>query len=128
MYGDHQPDPGVAEPIYNLNGMDMDSLTPEDVMNDHVVPFVIWANYDIDEKEDVDISLNYLGNLLLKETGIPLTGYRTYLESYSEEYPLITAVGGRDSSGKLIDHKELVKRLLDLSAAQYYELFDKYDE
>ena len=128
MYGDHQPDPGVAEPIYNLNGMDMDSLTPEDVMNDHVVPFVIWANYDIDEKEDVDISLNYLGNLLLKETGIPLTGYRTYLERYSEEYPLITAVGGRDSSGKLIDHKKLIERLPDLSAAQYYELFDKYDE
>ena len=128
MYGDHQPDPGVAEPIYRLNGMDMNSLSPEDVMNDHVVPFVIWANYDIEEKEDVDISLNYLGNLLLKETEMPLTGYRTFLEGYAEDYPIITAVGGRDLNGRLMDHKELVEDLTDLSAAQYYELFDKYDE
>ncbi len=128
MYGDHQPDPGVAEPIYRLNGMDMNSLSPEDVMNDHVVPFVIWANYDIEEKEGVDISLNYLGNLLLKESGIPLTGYRAILEGYSEDYPIITAVGGRDLNGRLMDHRELVRDLTDLSAAQYYELFDKYDE
>lgn len=128
FYGDHQPDPEVVEPIYTMNGIDTNNLSAQNVINDHVVPFVIWANYDIEEGEDIDISLNYLGNLLLKEAGIPLTRYRSYIDSFSDEYPVVSAIGGLRKDGSIISLQELKEELTDLEAMQYYEMFEDSDE
>ena len=128
LFGDHQPDLDVMEPIYTMNGKDVENLTDEDTINNHMVPFVIWANFDIEEKSDVDLSLNYLGNLLLEEAGIPLTRYRTYTEGVRSGYPVISAIGGRDAQGSIKDVKELRSELNELSCLQYYEMFDDNDD
>ncbi len=127
FYGDHQPDPEDAEPIFSMNGIDVNNLPPEYVVKDHMVPFVIWANYDIKDESNVDISLNYLGNRLLKEAGIPLTRYRTYIETFSEEYPVISSIGGKRKDGSVIGLKELREELNALSSMQYYEMFEDTD-
>ena len=50
MFGDHQPTDIIAEPILEANGkLDDDSLQTQ--QERYIVPFVIWANYDI-EKQD----------------------------------------------------------------------------
>jgi len=128
FYGDHQPDPEVVEPIYTMNGIDVDNLSKEDVIKDHMVPFVIWANFDIDEDEDVDISLNHLGNLLLKEAGIPLTRYRSYIDSFAQDYPVISAIGGLKADGTVLGREEMKEELSGLDSMQYYEMFEDDDE
>ena len=127
MFGDHQPEPGVAAPLYALNGKDVNSLEKEDVMNDHTVPFVIWANYDIEEGQEEYLSLNYLGNLLLKKAGLPLTRYRSLLDEYYGDYPVISSFGGKDKNGEILEVSELKKDLPELSSLQYYELFEDED-
>ena len=48
-------------------------------MRQYAVPFFIWANYDIQEREDVVISPNFLGVLTAQAAGLPLTGYMEFL-------------------------------------------------
>jgi len=111
-----------------MNGIDVDNLSKEDVIKDHMVPFVIWANFDIDEDEDVDISLNHLGNLLLKEAGIPLTRYRSYIDSFAQDYPVISAIGGLKADGTVLGREEMKEELSGLDSMQYYEMFEDDDE
>ena len=42
------------------------------------VPYVIWANYDIEEATDVETSLNYLGAQVLSIAGVPLSPYQNF--------------------------------------------------
>ncbi len=127
MFGDHQPEPGVVSPLYALNGKDVNSLEKEDVIRNHTVPFVIWANYDIEEGRDEYMSLNYLGNLLLKEAGIPLSRYRSRLDGYYEDHPVICSLGGQGKDGEILELPELKKELKELASLQYYELFEDED-
>ena len=56
-----------------------------------MVPFILWANYDINE-DDVDkISANYLSSYLLKAAGLPGTAYNNYLLQLYQELPVINA-------------------------------------
>ncbi len=38
----------------------------------YVVPFVIWANYDIAEEQDVEISANYLSGKVMQTGASPV--------------------------------------------------------
>ena len=67
FWGDHQPNDYVVRPIYKEYGLDFDNQTYEQQQQRQKTPFFIWANYDIQEQTNVEISLNYL-NILLFET------------------------------------------------------------
>lgn len=88
MYGDHQP-------------FVSDYLILEDSQEakKYKTPFVIWANYDIEETEGMDLSMNYLGGLIMRTAGLPLSPYFAYLENMREQYPIITPNGYVDSNG-----------------------------
>lgn len=60
FFGDHQPNDTVAAPILNLNGMTTKTLTEDQLKLRYEVPYVIWANYDIDAESGKDTSANYL--------------------------------------------------------------------
>ena len=49
FFGDHQPSDTVAAPILAMNGMQWNALDEEQQKLRYQVPYVIWANYDIDE-------------------------------------------------------------------------------
>ncbi len=93
MFGDHQP--YVSDSILG-SGSDGNV---EQKLNKYRTPFVIWANYDIEEAEGYDISMNYLGGLLLRTAGVPLTPYFAYLEQLRTDYPVITFNGYLDREG-----------------------------
>lgn len=43
-----------------------------------MVPFVLWANYDIPEEEGVELSLNYLSALLMDAANCPGRSIRRF--------------------------------------------------
>jgi hypothetical protein len=119
MFGDHQP--YLSRTIVG----DEDQLSAEQKLNMYKTPFVIWANYDIDEADDYDISMNYLGGLLLRTAGLPLSPYFTFLEKQREEYPIVTLNGYVDSEGNVSSWSGEDNELLDYRMLQYNYLFDK---
>lgn len=96
MFGDHQP--GLASEIYDkLDYREHES--PKEQEKLFTVPFVLWANYDIEEEENVWTSANFLRSRLLENSGIPLGNYDRFLQSFEQEYPAINAAGYIDAFG-----------------------------
>ncbi|MDO4633200.1 MAG: LTA synthase family protein [Eubacteriales bacterium] len=113
MFGDHQPSDYVTNPILRLLGLDRD--TQEEVFfNNYIVPFVMWANFDIEEEHVDAISVNYLSTLLFEKSGIPLTGYQQYLKQLRTEIPAVTANMVMTADGTRIRYEERSKEVSDL--------------
>jgi len=125
MFGDHQPkfeSEAFYEDIYKQTA----GLTEEEkALNLHKTPFVIWANYDIEEAEALDISTNYLGVLLQQTAGVELTGFASYLAELQESYPIITVNGYVDAEGNYRNWSGAGNEFLEYRMLQYNYLFDK---
>ena len=126
MFGDHQPNVETAF-LEELYGKDYDDLTEEELALRYQTPFVLWANYDIEEAEDVQISANYLSTLLMDVAGLEKTAYQNFLSSLREELPVITANYCIDADGNFYssaEYDELETLLSDYEIIQYNHLFD----
>lgn len=95
LFGDHWPNL-EEEFAKNLLGVDTEELTFEDLMQEHEVPFVIWANYPIESGYVGETSLNYLSGLLLRAADLQGTQYTKFLENMRQEIPVISALGTMD--------------------------------
>lgn len=126
MFGDHEPNSSVTKPILDINGIDEETDDWNVRKNQYVVPFVIWANYDIEEQSDVVTSLNYLNILVSEAAGLPLSPYQNFRKELMEEYPVITANFCIDKGGVLHTRKEMDADdgLLFYRQLQYNHLFD----
>ena len=124
MFGDHQPTDSVVNPLYKLSGKSCQTLTSEEEDSRYEVPFVIWANYDIDEQKDLNISANYLSGLVLRTAGVPLSDYQQYLEEIQKEYPVVSGRRIMNAAGKDCELKDVEKELNTYEDLQYYRLFD----
>lgn len=129
MFGDHQPQ--VATNFYTeaLGGeqQDLDTATAQ---RKQMVPFLIWANYDIPEQEGLEISLNYLSTLLMETANLPLTGYQQFLGNLEEALPVVNTVGFLDGQGQWTDDvsklSEPAQSLLEqYQMLLYNNIFDK---
>lgn len=100
FFGDHQP-PLSNEFYEALYGKQLDARTTKEVFQQYAVPFFIWANYDIQEQENVVTSLNYLGVLALQAGNFPLTAFQTYLKDLSEKVPVINTIGFIEADGSI---------------------------
>ena len=96
MFGDHQPNDNVVSTLMKNGGVDS-SVSALDAANRYITPYVLWANYDIDE-EDIaaqfsteDISVSYLSTMLTYAAELPLTGYQSFLMQMQRELPVVTA-------------------------------------
>jgi len=127
MFGDHQP--MVQTGFYEeMLGPDADS-DPAAVQKKQAVPFLIWANYDIQARSGVELSLNYLSALLMETAGLPMTDYQRLLLETWKAAPVVNAVGYRDGEGTWsFDREELSQQsrqaLLNYQMFQYNELFE----
>lgn len=119
FFGDHEP--GIHESFYKkLFGKASEKLTDEELMQKYKVPYLIWANYDIEEKEDVTTSANYLSALMMKSAGMEMTGYGRFLMEAAEEIPALTVNGYFGADGKFY-------KLTD-KTSPYYETLKKYEK
>lgn len=110
FFGDHQPNDTVAGTITQ------DVSDGETVR--YQVPYMIWANYDIEEATECSTSLNYLSAQVLQAANVPVSAYQNYLLELSESYPVISAAGKTQ-----VDEAD-EEALLTYQKLQYYNLFE----
>lgn len=120
VFGDHQPI--VSNIVVEQYHTGADTI-PSEHMKLFKTPFYIWANYDIEEAKGYDLSMNYLGGLLLRTAGVPLPSNFAYLEELRQEYPIITMNGYVDAEQNYFgwdgeDPFEIYRKI------QYYQLFE----
>ncbi|MDD6483728.1 MAG: LTA synthase family protein [Clostridiales bacterium] len=125
LFGDH--DPAVETEFYEeLMGKSLGSFTTEEMLARYKVPFVLWANFDIAAQDNVQISMNYLQNLLLETAGLPKNGMNKFLDEVKAKYPLMNATGYYDNTGVWHNSDEKGDELLNrYRQLNYYILTDK---
>ncbi len=126
LFGDHQP--AIQSSFYDgLFGKTSSELTNEELMNKYRTPFVIWANYDIDETKIDKMSANYLSAYVMKEAGLSLSSYQKFLLKLRTKLPVFTAMGCYDKEGNYYEsvqdspYSDLVK---EYQILQYNNLID----
>ncbi len=124
MFGDHQPSFETEFDRY-LFGKTKEEMTSEERMQRYVVPFYLWANFDIEEKDGIWTSMNYLSLFVLEEAGIPLTAYQCYLKELQGEYPVISCSGIIDSQGNRYPQNEKESLIPEYLQLIYYHMCEE---
>lgn len=126
FFGDHLPQ--LDETVYNdLYGGDF--VTMNEAMLRYMVPFFIWANFDIQEETVKYTSINYLGRYLLEAAGLELPAYYRFLADMEEQVPAMNTYGyysvskGRFLAYRYADGQE-AEALKTYAVLQYNALFD----
>ncbi len=126
MFGDHQP--SIEQEFYEeIMGKSRYSLTTSEELELYSTPFIIWANYDIQEEYIEKLSSNYLSSLLLKVAGLQMPKYNQYLLKLSENIPVISTAGYMDSNGNVYSwssESPHTKTLEEYKKVQYNYIFD----
>ena len=119
MFGDHQPSVETDFIAEVMGVISLSGLSPEQEQARHITPFIIWANYDIEERQIDKLSSNYLSSLVLETAGVKLTEYNKYLLKLSQTLPVIVTVG-------YIDNEDNYYKWSDVSP--YSDLLDEYEK
>ena len=125
FFGDHQPTDSVVAPIYKLNGKSVYSLTEEELYQRYKVPYLIHANFDIEEANNVPMSSNYLGIKTLETAGVPLSKYQQFLAEQYREFPSVSVLQIQDANGVIYSAEKKEELLNDYGILQYYQMFEK---
>ena len=97
FYGDHLP--SLDQSFYEeIHGGTFETL--DEQMQQYLVPFFVWANYDIEEQYIGCTSLSYLSNYLYEAAGIVLPAYNQFLTDLDEQIPSINMLGYYSISNK----------------------------
>ena len=125
MFGDHQPSDYITNVILRELGLNRDES--QDVYYDnYIVPYIMWANYDIDTTPVPNVSLNYLGGMLMERAGIGLTGYQQFLKNMQTEFPVITANMVMDKDGNRVAETDVQSQWIEnYNKLVYNHLCDK---
>lgn len=89
FFGDHQP--RLSETFYETMGDEPGSL--DAYQKRYMVPFFIWANYDINEKSVACTSFNYLSSYVYEAAGLSLPPYNQFLSEMEKNISAINANG-----------------------------------
>ena len=118
FFGDHQPSDTVAAQVQDSMLLPGESVLDEQLRKRYQVPYLVWANYDIDGATQQNTSLNYLSAEVLKAAGVPTDAYQNFLLDLQKSYPVMSAAGRTDASDADENMLNTYKKL------QYYNLFE----
>ena len=118
FFGDHQPSDTVAAQVQDSMLLPGESVPDEQLRKRYQVPYLVWANYDIDGATQQNTSLNYLSAEVLKAAGGPTDAYQNFLLDLQKSYPVMSAAGRTDASDADENMLSTYKKL------QYYNLFE----
>ena len=118
FFGDHQPSDTVAAQVQDSMLLPGESVPDEQLIKRYQVPYLVWANYDIDGATQQNTSLNYLSAEVLKAAGVPTDAYQNFLLDLQKSYPVMSAAGRTDASDADENMLSTYKKL------QYYNLFE----
>lgn len=120
FFGDHQPSDYIANQIFRLSGVNPSNLTEEQALLRYQVPYVIWANYDIDEASGVNMDISFLAANVLETANMDTTAYQNFLLEY--EAVLMENDGTEEAEERVEEYEDLHQML------QYYYMFDYQEE
>lgn len=112
FFGDHQP-PYFEDEFWETIMDDSSNETTK-----YITPFILWANYDIEEKYIEKISLNYLSILLLDTANLETTPYMNFLRDMQSQIPVITGNGYVDNKNNYYTFNE---------ETEYLDIIKKYE-
>lgn len=131
FFGDHQPTSLERKFFNSVMDADISNLSLEETALRYQTPFKLWANFDIQEAADVEISANYLGTYLFEIAGLELSDYQKFLSAARRILPVVTANFYYDQAGNLhgyeeesTEHSPAEDLLALYSRLQYNHLFD----
>ena len=113
MFGDHQPSLLVLEDYMHIEGLS------ESMYYD--VPYMLWANFDIEFDAPEYTSPNYLSAILKKNAGLALTAWDQFRLKMMEEYPVIALDHILDKNYNYAN-PDMLK---DYAIVQYMRMFER---
>ena len=117
LFGDHQPN--FSKEFYEEFCLEQNYYQKK-----YEVPFMIWANYDIEEEEGIYTSTNYLSSLFFEKTGVKCSPYQNYLLELRETIPAINQNGFMTSDGTWHTQDEIEnKKIQEYWNLEYYHLY-----
>lgn len=128
MFGDHMP--GIEQEFYEeLYGKKLDNVKGEELLKRYTVPFIIWANYDIEEKDNLITSTNYLQSLLFEVAGLPKSSIAKFTDKVRAQIPAINSLGHYDKNGKWHNNEDIESGILkEYKDLEYYLLTKKEEK
>lgn len=112
MFGDHFPSQDSKVEEY-LSGKKRDELDIEEMEDYYQTPFFIWTNYDMESEQDVVTSTNYLGTLMMEQTGLEMTDYEHYQIMLMNKMKAFNHKGYVDADGGYHFWKDASKDVTD---------------
>ena len=99
FFGDHQPN--LPEDFYNtLLESQRGNLSDAELRQKKMVtPFFIWANYDIKEQTNMQISANYLSAYALNALGCSTSGFDQMRLALQQQIPVMNVNACRTATG-----------------------------
>lgn len=125
IFGDHQP--LLRDNLYQAFFAGQNLSEREQNLRKYIVPYVIWANYDVDWKEFGVMSANYLPAALLECAGLELPPFYKFLVELQTEYPVLTKKGCLDKNGNLLDITDIweTEQIRSYRMLEYNQLYVK---
>jgi phosphoglycerol transferase MdoB-like AlkP superfamily enzyme len=107
MFGDHQPIAfsKIHDALENINSPNY----MKELQKKYMVPYILWANYDITQDAPDKMSANYLSSYLLQIADLKGTEYNNYLLELSQKIPVINGLFYIDKENKIHKIEELSK-------------------
>lgn len=127
FFGDHLPN--LDQCFYEeLHGGAFDTLHEQ--MKQYMVPFFVWANYQIDGRDVGLTSLNFLSNYIFEAANLPLPAYNAFLKDVQTVIPAMNAYGYySEANGCFLPYGEATGEeaswLEKYRILQYNAIFDK---
>ena len=111
MFGDHQPGLLISEHYVEAEkGADLD----------YTIPYIMWANYDIEFDVPEVTSPNYVSAILKKNAGLDLSAWDQFRLEMMKSYPVVTT--------NYVLNKDLneadLNELKNYEHVQYMRMFD----
>ena len=111
FFGDHEPK------ITAMENYEHKSEFSDEEAN-YITPFIMFANFDIEEKKNVETSTNYLQSMLIEEAEMPKNSYTNYISKLRDEIPVITTQYYKDKNEKMY--------MVDDVTSPYYNKVQEY--
>ena len=124
MFGDHQP--ALDMPYRTLYADAGDSIAVRETS--YTVPYILWANYDVDWEDEGTVSLGYLSGILKEKAGLPLDAWDTFRLGVRKDYPAFNSYGALNADGSFtaLTDAAASEELREYYRLQYYRMFDQY--
>ncbi len=126
MFGDHQPNDSIANPLLRAAGKTFIDSDVEGGECRYVVPYLMWSNYGAQFEEREDVSINYLSSMLLSAAKLPMTASQKFMSDCADDFSVINCRCIMTADGKMYPVSDYTDydKLMKYAYLQYGYLFD----